>query len=331
MPKISIIVPVYNVEKYLKRCVDSILNQTFKDFELILVDDGSTDTSGEICDEYSGIDNRVVVVHKKNGGLSNARNNGIDMASGEYLGFIDSDDYIEKDMYEVLYNDITKNNADIAICGMYDVYGGVPIENKNTIDKCVLDNITAFKLTLESKILSVSAVNKLYKKSLFKELRYPEGKTYEDAYLTPIILFNSQKIAYNPLPKYYYVHGENSITTNAFKMSDLGVIEAYKKHLEFVRKNIPDLEEQAMFRYLWAHMIIFDKIIRTENFNNDEIYQNVLKVLKSNVSTILKNRLFSYKRKISMLILIISPKLYKKFLLKDMKKKFNKIEKHEKN
>lgn len=124
MCEISIIVPVYKVEPYLRKCVDSILAQTFTDFEVILVDDGSPDNSGKICDEYASKDSRVRVIHKKNGGLSSARNAGIDVARGKYLGFVDSDDYIEKDMYELLYDNIVKEQADLSICGIYDVYEG---------------------------------------------------------------------------------------------------------------------------------------------------------------------------------------------------------------
>ena len=121
MPKISIIVPVYNVEKYLEKCVRSILAQTFTDFELILVDDGSPDSSGAMCDQFAEQDQRVKVIHKENGGLSDARNAGIEIATGEYLGFVDSDDYIADDMYELLYTNIVKD-ADLSICGIYDVY-----------------------------------------------------------------------------------------------------------------------------------------------------------------------------------------------------------------
>ena len=120
-PKISIIVPVYKVEPYIHKCIDSILNQTFKEFELILVDDGSPDNCGNICDEYAKKDNRVRVIHKENGGISSARNIGLDVSNGEYIGFVDSDDYIKLDMYERLYNSCKVNNADISIIGTIEV------------------------------------------------------------------------------------------------------------------------------------------------------------------------------------------------------------------
>lgn len=124
VPEISIIVPVYNVEKYLDKCVNSILNQTFQDFELILVDDGSPDNCGEMCDDYAARDKRVTVIHQVNGGLSAARNAGIEIAKGRYLGFVDSDDYIAEDMYELLYNNLKNEDADLATVGFLDVYAG---------------------------------------------------------------------------------------------------------------------------------------------------------------------------------------------------------------
>ncbi|MFR2551722.1 MAG: glycosyltransferase [Clostridioides difficile] len=145
MPKISIIVPVYNVEKYLEKCVRSILAQTFTDFELILVDDGSLDSSGAMCDQFAEQDQRVKVIHKENGGLSDARNAGIELATGEYLGFVDSDDYIADDMYELLYTNIVKEDADLSICGIYDVYEGKePVEKQQQY--IVLDKVAAMKM-----------------------------------------------------------------------------------------------------------------------------------------------------------------------------------------
>ena len=134
MPKISVIVPVYNVEKYLRKCIESILNQTFREFELILVDDGSTDSSGKICDEYALKDSRIKVIHKENGGASSARNAGLDVAKGEYIGFVDSDDWIEMDMYGELYRLIKENNTDISVCGINNIKD-IKYKNENLKEK----------------------------------------------------------------------------------------------------------------------------------------------------------------------------------------------------
>ena len=165
--KISVIVPVYNVEQYLDRCVDSIINQTYKNLEIILINDGSTDNSGQLCDELAKKDDRIRVIHKENGGLSDARNVGINVAEAELIGFIDSDDYIDEDMYEVLMTNLKRANADLSMCGHYDVYNDVleaQVTEKKTWE---LSPQEAIKMVMEAKILSVTAVNKLYKKSLF--------------------------------------------------------------------------------------------------------------------------------------------------------------------
>ena len=183
---ISIIVPVYNVEKYLNRCFDSILNQTFTDFELILVDDGSTDNSGIICYEYKTKDNRIKVIHKENGGLSSARNAGLDIARGKYIGFVDSDDFINKDMYKILFDTIQANNSDMVICDYYKV-------NEDDINKfrnlkCNCENIKIKNLnnleSIDNLFLTgekfIYAWNKLYKRELFNDLRYEKGRIYEN-------------------------------------------------------------------------------------------------------------------------------------------------------
>lgn len=323
MPEISIIVPVYNVEKYVRKCIESILNQTFSDFELILVDDGSTDNSGKICDEYKLKDNRVIVIHKENGGLSSARNVGIDNANGKFLGFVDGDDYIEKDMYETLYKDIKEFDADISVCQIYDEYvtscKSRAVES-GKIKRCVLDNITAFKFSIVRNVIGVSACNKLYKKKLFDNYRYPEGKTTEDAFVTPILIFNSKKISYNPLPKYFYVHRENSITTLPFSQSDLCVIEAYTNIRSFVNKNIPELNDLAQCKYLWAHMVVLDKIMISDNFSDKALYHKILDKINSNFFYILKNDFFAFKRKIALIALKIHPKIYK-FIIRTLHKR----------
>lgn len=181
-PLVSVIVPVYNVEKYIDKCIESIQKQTLDNIEIILVDDGSTDLSGKKCDAYL-TDNRIKVIHKKNGGISEARNFGIRAATAPYVGFVDSDDYIAVDMYEVLYKRITEENADIAFCGMYDCYANrTKPSYEKTEGKFVTDAEEAIKLVMHGKMASVTAVNKLYKKKLLDENCFLVGKTSEDAH-----------------------------------------------------------------------------------------------------------------------------------------------------
>lgn len=322
MPKISIIVPVYKVEKYLHKCVDSILKQTFKDFELILVDDGSPDKSGDICDEYARKDNRVRVIHKENGGVSDARNVGIDIAEGEYIGFVDGDDYIASDMYEVLYNSLIDNSADISGCGMYECIGDRIKENNIDGNLHVFTNEDATKEVLYGKILPAFVFLMLYKKSLFEGKRFPLGKIYEDSFLLPRLFLESKKIILISQPKYYYVRREDSFTMRRFCVRFFDAIEVAKCNLSLVQKYFPAIEEQAKFRYLWAHFFVLDKMLLEDNYKEIDRYKDIVYVLKKNTKEILKNDCFERSRKISILLINLSVGLYRILVLKKYKKKF---------
>ena len=204
MAKISVVVPIYNVEKYLNRCVDSILNQTFTDFELILVDDGSPDNCGKICDEYAEKDNRVRVIHKPNGGLSDARNAGIEWAlknsDSEWITFIDSDDWVHPDYLEFLLRAAVENNTSVSICGF------VRTENKSDFPKYSFESkvYSNEDFWIEKNVNAVVAWGKLYKKKDFTEIRYPVGKVHEDEFTTHKILFKYYNIAFVNEELYYY-------------------------------------------------------------------------------------------------------------------------------
>nr|OTO70154.1 hypothetical protein A5866_002374 [Enterococcus sp. 12C11_DIV0727] len=178
----------------MHKCVDSILSQTFSDIEVILVDDGSTDKSGEICDQYVVKDQRIRVIHKKNGGLSSARNIGLDIAVGRYIGFVDSDDYIANDMYEILYDQLIESNADLSCVGMIDVYENRTSELKQNKIIELVDQKQAIKLVVDGKDIFAYAVNKLYKRDLFNDIRYPEGKIVEDAFIIIDLLLLCERI-----------------------------------------------------------------------------------------------------------------------------------------
>lgn len=311
MCEISIIVPVYNVEKYLNKCVDSILNQTFKDFELILVDDGSPDNSGTICDQYAKEDPRVRVIHKENGGLSSARNAGIEVAQGRYLGFIDSDDYIAEDMYELLHNNIIKEDADLSICGIYDVYKGKDPKVLSEFRKVCTKEET-IKMVLEAKLISVHAVNKLYKKELFKDVKYPVGKITEDAAIIFQILEQCKKIAVDTTQKYFYFHRDESISSKKFSVRDLDTIETWQKNEVWLSKKYPILIQDVHTRVCWANFIVLDKLMLSERTNeNKKISEEIRRFLLSNFSFIIKNNRLTMGRKMSLLFLLVGTSFYK--------------------
>lgn len=313
MSKISIIVPVYNVEKYLEKCVNSILNQTFTDFELILVDDGSPDNSGAMCDQFAEKDERIKVIHKENGGLSDARNAGIEVAEGEYLGFVDSDDYIAEDMYDLLYANIVNEDADLSICGIYDVY-----ENKEPQKRIqqymILNKAEAMKVVLEAKIVSVHAVNKLYKKEIFTHVRYPVGKITEDAAVILSILEKTEKIVIDTNQKYYYFHRANSISSNLFSKKDLNTISTWTENEKYVSEFYPELLEVAHTRVCWAYFTVLDKMMHSKLTEEEKLIQKKIVVfLRKNFVFIMKNKYFTKARKLSICALQFSVHMYSYF------------------
>ena len=241
--KISVIVPIYNVELYLKKCIDSILNQTYSNLEIILVDDGSTDSSGEICDTYANKKN-VVIIHKKNGGLSSARNAGLDVATGKYISFIDSDDYIEPDMYEKMISVIEKTDKDIACCGrIVNVYGSHENVEFTVPEIKEYTKTEAIRQVLLLGEIDVSACDKIYKKELFNKIRYPEGKISEDAAIIMELLNQSNGVVHAAEPFYHYVLRKRSISKSSYSVKNLDVLENIKSTEKYINKYYSELND----------------------------------------------------------------------------------------
>lgn len=240
MGVISIIVPVYKVEKYLKRCIDSVLEQTFCDFELILVDDGSPDQCGRICETYAEKDGRIITLHRKNGGLSAARNTGLDWmfanSESSYVTFIDSDDWIHPQYLETLLGTIEKNNAGVSVAGFQrmDEY------QDDTIDK--LDRFPEEVMGAEDFFLNHEwnfnyAWGKLYRREYFRHVRYPEGKNFEDTFTTYKVLFAGKTVAFIDSPLYYYFYNIEGISHSLWNPSELVVMEGIREQIRFYEEN----------------------------------------------------------------------------------------------
>ena len=316
-PLVSVIMPVYNVEKYLDRCVKSILSQSFSDFELLLVDDGSPDRCGEMCDEYAKGDSRIKAFHKRNGGLS-ARNFGIEKALGEYLMFVDSDDYIHEQMLETLHRLITENDADLAVCSAMDVFEGKEVTQVREIREFTLNKTESYKYMLRGDGLP-SACNKLYKRQTVGEVRFPVGKLYEDGFFTPQILKRVEKTAVTSRPMYYYFRRADSITTKPFRKGDLDVIEAYDICVRQVRELCPEALPFAEFRYRNAYFNVLDKMLMRDDCKSIPEYKTTVKYLKSHTLDIIRDPGFGKMRKIAAVALKFSVPLYKKILLTKQK------------
>lgn len=238
---ISIIIPVYKVEKYLEKCIQSVINQTYENLQIILVDDGSPDNCGKICDEYAKKDHRIEVIHKSNGGLSDARNKGLEIAKGEYIGFVDSDDYIESDMYEVLYNLLKQYNSDVSICNFYTVsQGKIAIKNVDNGIK-EYNRIEILKEILLDNNIQSYAWNKLYKKELFDEIKYPIGKKYEDIGTTFYLLEKCNKVVVTGKPEYYYINRKDSIVNSITESTITDYIELIMQRYDYIEENVKEL------------------------------------------------------------------------------------------
>ena len=225
-PLLSIIVPVYDVERYLQKCMDSILAQTFTDFELILVEDGSPDNCPALCDAAAAKDARIRVIHQKNGGLSAARNAGLDAARGDWIGFVDSDDYIAPEMYEMLYKAVQSTGADLALCDY------VEVDETGALCPQMHVSLSGTELTGRELLQKASGLmvqlawNKLYRRAIFAQLRYPVGKVNEDLFVIPEICLNTQRAVVVPEVLYYYVQRSDSIMGKSNTLRHFDAAEA---------------------------------------------------------------------------------------------------------
>lgn len=235
---ISVIVPIYKVESYLRQCVDSILNQTYKDLEIILVDDGSPDNCPQICDEYASLDSRIIVIHKKNGGLSDARNKALKVATGDYISFVDSDDWLESTMYERLLNRMRKDNCDLGMCARY-----VVTENTISIDSVSPESFVKSKDEIMPLILrdiiGSQVWDKLYKKELWDGLFFPVGRQYEDIATTYLAVEKCTRFCYLNEPLYYYRMNDKGISLSERPNKIFDTFCSFRERLEFAKKRYP--------------------------------------------------------------------------------------------
>jgi glycosyltransferase involved in cell wall biosynthesis len=309
-PIISIIIPIYNTEKYLRRCLDSVISQTYQNLDIILVDDGSTDDSGAICDEYQEKDKRIFVKHKTNGGLADARNTGLLMARGELIGFVDSDDWIEKDMYEIMIHDHLKTNSDIVACGLYYADDREVVEYNwkgGLAKKKILTSFEALHFLLEEGVFNV-AWNKIYIKNLFTTLFFPTSKICEDTYIMYKIFLNANKISIINEYKYYYFQRPNSLIKSTGQKRFIDEFNAlYSRHLEL--KNIPNIEPQIIMLSLQSVIECLIGIIHHYSFaiyKNDDISGLIKKYFIENGNDVRKY-CQTAKPSIKRLLLLKSP------------------------
>ena len=252
-PLVSVVIPVFKVEQYLVKCLDSVAAQSYRMLEVILVDDGSPDSCPAICDRYAASDSRFIVIHQENKGLSGARNIGIDRASGEYITFIDSDDYVEPQYVEVMLRNLLDHKCDIS-CVKHTVVSEKQNLEAWTGKSYVLTPEKALEMMLYHNDMDVSAWGKLYRRTLFDTIRFPEGRLFEDAATTYKLIDASERIFLDSRPLYNYVIRTTSITTESFSQKKLDLITSTKEMTDYVRIHYPGLEKACDRRLLYAYL-----------------------------------------------------------------------------
>ncbi len=309
-PLISVIVPIYNSEKYLDNCVKSIVNQTYENLELILVNDGSTDKSPEICNEWAKKDSRIKVLHNENSGASSARNSGLDIASGDYIAFADSDDYLDSDMYESMLKELLDNNADSARCGIVresksgfrEVWGS---EEDNIV---VVDNKKLLCDIGEAKgILSVSPCNKLFSKNVIKNIRFNTDFKYaEDTLFNFLVAQNINRMVYNDIPRYHYINNSDSVSHREFDESrfdehivmDIIIAKADDEVLPYCIKG----DVMKSFRTIKEMCV---------SGNNKDNFKVIRKRIISYKKEIFKSSIYSKSAKLKTVVLWFFPLVYR--------------------
>lgn len=310
-PLISVIVPAYNVEKFIGKCIDSILRQSFKDFEVLLIDDGAKDSTPEICDACAKKDSRIKVYHKENGGLSDARNYGIDRMQGKYVTFIDSDDYVDSGYFEYLYGLITQEeDIQIAICGKKSVCED---ENASPDPETFHEIITgerAVQKMLCGHGSGHSAWGKLYSANLWKTVRYPKGKIYEDYATTYRVMALVDKAAWGNAAMYFYVQHIESIMHQKCSRRSLSLVDIADEETEFIVKKWPALKQEALARKVTSELKCLQNILNAKNEEFDDYKQKIVEDVRRHKGELLASKKVALKTKIKIIALLLGERTF---------------------
>lgn len=281
-PLISVIVPVYGVEKYLDRCVQSIVDQTYQNLEIILVDDGSPDSCGAMCDVWAAKDDRIKVIHKENGGLSDARNAGMAIATGELLAFVDSDDYISPNLYRTLYERMQQDGSDIAACGVEMVWeDGTPSRMLTQPGSCVLDAEKAMRAIIEESRLKQPVWYKLYKTEQVRDIQFPVGKCHEDVFWSYRAVARAKKVSITDKIGYYYTQRGGSIMGESYSLKRLDGLEAKVHRMDFLGNHFPELLPVARIDLFFFCLYAFQMSMRhLKGEEQKHAFERVRKVRK---------------------------------------------------
>lgn len=252
LPLISIIVPVYRVEDYLDKCLSSLVGQTYENLEILLVDDGSPDRSGERCDQWAARDSRIQVIHQENGGAGKARNAALDIARGEFIGFVDSDDYIAPRMYEHLYGLMTEETDIVECVGLATGDDGCPLDADAAPELIRVDRVEAMRLNIRDEMFTQLIWNKLYRRSVIGEIRFPEGKLIDDEFFTYKVIGNARQLVHSSCCLYAYRQQPGSVMHKPYSLRRLQGVEAYRERLDYLQERMPELMYEAKVGLFFA-------------------------------------------------------------------------------
>ncbi len=297
---ISVIIPVYNVEAYLDECIRSVVAQTYSSLEILLVDDGSPDNCGAICDAWAARDCRIRVIHRPNGGLSDARNAGLDSCTGDYIAFVDSDDWIKADMYEKLYAALQQEGADICACNVFSCY-----PDRQIAWGCkaytVGDSETFLAMLYSDTAYPVCAWNKLYRRSCWEGLRFPVGKLCEDAFTAHLLVDRAEKIVQLPDALYCHRIRSGSIMTLPFQRARMDEEQAWRHSCQFTAAHYPQLRKLAFDFYLQKVNTLLHAIAQTQRQKFAGEYAFLRGILRKNLAYILFASRMSLKKRAKLL------------------------------
>ena len=308
--KISIIVPIYNSSKYLDRCIKSIINQTYKNIEILLVDDGSTDDSFDKCNKYKNKDKRIKIYTKENEGVSATRNFGISKATGKYFSFVDSDDYIEKNYIEVLYKGLTKYNSKICLGGYRTIYLNGKIENKSSSKEYQSNKKEALTKLLYVDGVDVSPCSKLYDISLFKNIKYPVNRLFEDTATTYKIIDQCDNIAVCDYPIYNYCIRSKSITSEKFDIKKMDWIISALEMTHYIKSRYKDLDKACLAYLMYSHIGVLSSLAMNDNGYKRE-RKEIVDFIKRNKTKYIKDNKVSKQYKMVTILISTNYFLFK--------------------
>ena len=308
---ISVIVPVYKVEEYIHRCVDSILAQSYDKLEVILVDDGSPDNCGLICDEYHTQDERVKVIHRENGGLSAARNSGLEIATGEYIMFVDSDDWLDINSIKYLHQILVEYGADVSAVGLLSVIDGTEIaDNKYSNKVRVYDKVQSLETFLFNGQLSPCACGKLWKTNLWVDIRFPEGKLHEDQFTIYKIIDKIYCSVLSENKMYFYFKREGSIGHSGFSKRTYDLHDAIQEEYSFITTKYPETKSNLVVALITWEIVFINMMVHS-NYKDDEIIECVRRITRKNIFKCMTCEYINITRKMQIFLFAYCFPLYK--------------------